>query len=127
MYRPAISPKVLRSKRAVCARPPSPASTGTNGSPPSRPSSPPTGGTHAWTRPTVPCCPLHARYRLAAVFCDPYQLHRSITTLAAAGLPIQEWPQTLGHTTQMGQTLFDLVTGRNLRLYAADDLRQQAL
>ena len=27
----------------------------------------------------------------------------------------------------MGQALFDLLNGRNLRLYAADDLRQQAL
>ena len=27
----------------------------------------------------------------------------------------------------MGQTLFDLLNGRVLRVYAADDLRQQAL
>ena len=27
----------------------------------------------------------------------------------------------------MGQTLFDLLNGRNLRLYRAEDLRQQAL
>ncbi len=39
---------------------------------------------------------LHARYRLAAILCDPYQLHRSITTLRSAGLPIQELPQTVG-------------------------------
>ena len=70
---------------------------------------------------------LHARYRLAAILCDPYQLHRSITTLRSAGLPIQELPQTVGHTTQMGQTLSDVLTGRNLRLYPADDLRRQAL
>jgi phage terminase large subunit-like protein len=58
---------------------------------------------------------------------DPYQFHRSITTLQAAGLPIQEFPQNTGNTTLMGQTLFDLLTGKNLILYPADDLRQQAL
>jgi phage terminase large subunit-like protein len=70
---------------------------------------------------------LHRHYRVAAIWCDPYQLHRSITTLQGAGLPIQEFAQTSAHTTQMGQTLFDLLNGRNLRLYAADELRQQAL
>jgi hypothetical protein len=58
---------------------------------------------------------------------DPYQFHRSITTLLAAGLPIQEFPQTTSNTTLMGQTLFDLLIGKNLVLYPADDLRQQAL
>ena len=70
---------------------------------------------------------LHRYYRVAAIWCDPYQLHRSITTLQGAGLPIQEFAQTSAHTTQMGQTLFALLNGMNVRLYAADDLRQQAL
>ena len=39
--------------------------------------------------------------------CDPHQMHRSITTLAAAGLPMQEFPQTTANTTRMGQVLFD--------------------
>jgi len=34
----------------------------------------------------------------------------------AAGLPIQEYPQTVGNTTQMGQALFDLLNGRNRSL-----------
>ncbi len=70
---------------------------------------------------------LHERYYLVEVLCDPYQLHRSITTLMEAGLSIREFPQTTGNTTLMGQTLFDLLNGRNLRLYRAEDLRQQAL
>jgi phage terminase large subunit-like protein len=70
---------------------------------------------------------LHRHYRVAAVWCDPYQLHRSITTLQAVRMPIEAFPQTSSHTTQMGQTLFDLLNGRNLRLYPAADLRQQAL
>lgn len=70
---------------------------------------------------------LHARYRVVDIVVDPYQLHRTITSLRGAGLKIREFPQTTGNTTQMGQTLFDLLNGRNLRLYPADDLRRQAL
>lgn len=58
---------------------------------------------------------------------DPYQFHRSITTLQAAGLPIREFPQNTGNTTLMGQTLFDLLNGKTLVLYPSDELRQQAL
>lgn len=70
---------------------------------------------------------LHARYAVKAMVCDPYQLHRSITTLASAGLPIQEFPQTVPNTTRMGQALFDLLNGKTLRCYPAADLRSQAL
>ncbi len=70
---------------------------------------------------------LHERYRVRAIFCDPYQLHRSIMTLKGAGLKIQEYPQTTGNVTAMGQCLYDLLVGRNLRLYPSDQLREQAL
>ncbi len=70
---------------------------------------------------------LHDRYRVTTIYCDPYQCHRSIMTLQRAGLPILEYPQTTAGTTRMGQTLFELLTGRNLRLYAADELRAHAL
>jgi hypothetical protein len=58
---------------------------------------------------------------------DPYQFHRSITTLQAAGLPLQEFAQNVPNCTLMGQTLFDLLNGKNLVLYPSDELRQQAL
>jgi len=70
---------------------------------------------------------LAQRHHLAAIYCDPFQLHRSITTLQAAGLPIREFPQTVPNTTRMGQVLFDLLNGRNIRLYPSEDLRAQAL
>jgi phage terminase large subunit-like protein len=70
---------------------------------------------------------LHARYRVRKILVDPYQLHRSITTLKAAGLPIEELPQTTANTTQMGQNLFDLLNGKNVELYPAPDLREHAL
>ncbi len=70
---------------------------------------------------------LHEHYFVQKILCDPYQLHRSITALQAAGLPIEEFPQTSANVTRMGQTLFDLLNGKNLRLYPAEDLRAQAL
>jgi hypothetical protein len=54
-------------------------------------------------------------------------MHRSITTLQAAGIPIREFAQTQADCTLMGQTLFDLLTGLNLEVYPSDELRQQAL
>jgi phage terminase large subunit-like protein len=58
---------------------------------------------------------------------DPWQAARSIQTLKAAGLPIEEFPQTTANTTRMAQTLFDVLKGRNLVLFEDDDLRQQAM
>jgi hypothetical protein len=70
---------------------------------------------------------LHARGNVQVVVCDPFQLHRSMMTLKAAGLPIREYPQTSGNVTLMAQTLFDLLNGRNLRMYPSAELREQAL
>jgi phage terminase large subunit-like protein len=70
---------------------------------------------------------LHSRYCLRKILVDPYQLHRSTMTLKAAGLPIEEYPQTTANTTQMGQTLYDLLNGKNIELYPASDLREHAL
>jgi hypothetical protein len=70
---------------------------------------------------------LHRYYRVATIWCDPYQLHRSITTLQTAGLPIQEFVQFSAHRTLMGQKLFDLLIGQALCVYVADGLRQQTL
>jgi hypothetical protein len=70
---------------------------------------------------------LHVRYTVQTVRYDPYQLHRSMTSLRNEGLPCEEYPQTTGNCTAMGQCLFDLLTGQNLRLYQSDEIRQQAL
>lgn len=66
-------------------------------------------------------------YAVTAIFVDPFQMHRSITTLGKMGAPIVEFPQTVANTTRMGQILFDLLKGRNLVLYSDSDLREQAL
>ena len=66
-------------------------------------------------------------YAVQAIYVDPFQMHRSITTLRQAGLPVQEFPQTPLNLTRMGQTLLDLLRGRNLCLYPDDELRAHAL
>lgn len=58
---------------------------------------------------------------------DPFQLHRSMTTLQAAGVPIHEFPQTVANCTRMGQTLYDVVKAGTLVLYADGELRQHIL
>jgi phage terminase large subunit-like protein len=70
---------------------------------------------------------LNDQAEVVEILADPYQMHRSITTLQAAGLPIREFSQTTANCTLMAQTLFDLLTGQNLDIYPSDELRQQAL
>ena len=70
---------------------------------------------------------LWQRFPVARIVIDPWQMVRSITTLRSAGLPVEELPQTTATTTAMGQTLFEVLSGRRVMLYQADDLRTQAL
>jgi len=67
------------------------------------------------------------KFRVGRILADPYQLHRSITTLQSAGLPIKEFPQTSANTTRMGSTLFDLLRGKNIRLYESPEMREAAM
>lgn len=69
---------------------------------------------------------LQERYQLHRVRYDPYQFHRSATTLAAKGLPMEEYPQSTPNLTAMGQNLFELVKGRNLVFYPDASLREEA-
>lgn len=68
-----------------------------------------------------------SRFSIQRVLCDPWQLARSISTLKAVGLPIEEFPQTTANTSAMGQTLWEVLTGNNITLYPDDELRAQAL
>jgi phage terminase large subunit-like protein len=65
-------------------------------------------------------------YILKQILYDPYQFHRSATTLAKKGLPMQEFPQTAGNLTEASQGLFDLVEFGNIVLYPCKDLRSEA-
>jgi phage terminase large subunit-like protein len=65
-------------------------------------------------------------YRVVEVRYDPWQLHRSATTLRQAGINMIEFPQTVPNMTDAGQALYDAVKHRTLRLYKDDELRKEA-
>jgi phage terminase large subunit-like protein len=69
----------------------------------------------------------HQRFRLQRVLADPYQLHRSVTTLKAAGIAVEGFAQTQANTSRMGGVLFELLKTGSLLLYPDAELRQQAL
>jgi phage terminase large subunit-like protein len=69
---------------------------------------------------------LHRGYSLRSVYYDPYQFHRSATTLKKKGLPMVEYPQTVPNLTEIGQNIYDLVEYENIALYACKDLRLEA-
>ena len=69
---------------------------------------------------------LNDDYPIAVILFDPYQFHRSATTLKVAGLPMEEFPQTTGNLTAMGQNLFELIKHKNIVLYEDEDLRKSA-
>ncbi len=69
---------------------------------------------------------LKDRFDVIEVRYDTYQFHRSGMSLAKEGLNMVEFPQTVANLTEMGQNLFDLIKGKNLRLYADSDMRAHA-
>jgi len=69
---------------------------------------------------------LHRGYTLVSVKYDPFQFHRSATTLKKKGLPMEEYPQTVSNLTEIGQNLFDLIEYGNMLLYPCKDIRIEA-
>jgi phage terminase large subunit-like protein len=56
-----------------------------------------------------------------------FKMHRTITTLQQAGLPIEPFPQTQPNLTLATETLYSALTNRPLRLYDAPNLRGPVL
>lgn len=65
-------------------------------------------------------------YRLERIRYDPYQFISSAQRLSKEGLLMEEFPQTSGNLTAMGQNLWELITGKNMRLYRSEEVRGQA-
>lgn len=57
---------------------------------------------------------------------DPYQLVAVAQRLTAAGLPMQEFPQTVSNLTEASTNLYELIKGRNLMAYPDADMRLSA-
>lgn len=69
---------------------------------------------------------LAQQYWVYEVRYDPMQFVRSAQTLAKAGLPLVEWPQSEERITKHSQALFDLIHGHRLVLYPDAGLRLAA-
>jgi phage terminase large subunit-like protein len=65
-------------------------------------------------------------FTIELVYYDPFQFHRSATTLGKAGIPLQEYAQSTGNLTEMGSNLYDLVDQLNIAMYPCAVLRQEA-
>jgi phage terminase large subunit-like protein len=69
---------------------------------------------------------LYRGYTLISCNFDPYQFWRSSTTLKKKGLPMSEYPQTIGNLTECGQGIYDLVEYGNIAFYPCKDMRYEA-
>ena len=67
------------------------------------------------------------RTEIAKILVDPYQMARSVQTLQAAGLPVEEYNQTQNNLTEATEALYSVLTTRWIRLYNAPDLREHVL
>ena len=63
------------------------------------------------------------RFVLRVIWYDPYQMQASAQRLAKAGMPIEEYPQTVPNLTAATSNLFDLIQSRSIALYSDAALR----
>tara|TARA_Y100001951_G_scaffold84767_1_gene74356 strand:- start:13 stop:522 length:510 start_codon:yes stop_codon:yes gene_type:complete len=68
-----------------------------------------------------------ARYRVSGISYDPFQFHRSATTLSKRGIPVIEFAQTEPNLTAASQQLYELLEYNNLLMYPSNELRKQAM
>ncbi|MGH3631809.1 MAG: terminase TerL endonuclease subunit, partial [Sciscionella sp.] len=66
---------------------------------------------------------LKRRFYVREIRFDPWQMMSVAQRLRAAGLPMVEFPQSVPNLTEASTNLFELLKGRNLRVYEDDDLR----
>jgi phage terminase large subunit-like protein len=66
---------------------------------------------------------LITRFAVRGVFYDPYQMAAVAQRLQQAGVPMREYPQTVGNLTEIGTNLYALIKARGIIAYPAADLR----
>ena len=66
---------------------------------------------------------LRRRFSVREVRFDPFQLVALAQRLTTAGLPMVEFPQSVPNLTESSTNLYEIVKGRNLRVYPDDDVR----
>jgi phage terminase large subunit-like protein len=66
---------------------------------------------------------LAARFKIQKAFYDPYQMQPVAQRLRRENIPMEEFPQSSGNLTSIGQNLYDLINGRNLVVYPDAGIR----
>ena len=66
---------------------------------------------------------LARRFSVVTVLFDPYQFVSSAQRLEGAGIPMEEYPQTLDRLTATSSYLYELIKGRNLEVYPDREMR----
>ena len=66
---------------------------------------------------------LRDRFSVRGVHYDPFQMAAVAQRLAAAGLPMKEYPQTVSNLTAMGNNLFELIQAGGIGFYPDPDIR----
>jgi Phage Terminase len=66
---------------------------------------------------------LASRFKIRKAIFDPYQMQPVAQRLRRENIPIEEFPQSVGNLTAIGQNLFDLINGRNLVAYPDAGMR----
>ena len=64
------------------------------------------------------------RFSLRAVYYDPYQMAAVAQRLLHQGVPMVEFPQSVGNLTAASQNLYELIKGQGLAVYRDDDIRR---
>jgi phage terminase large subunit-like protein len=70
---------------------------------------------------------LRRRFYVREVRYDPYQLVAVAQRLTQQGLPMAEFPQSVPNLTEASTNLYDLIKGRNLKVYPDDEIRLAVL
>lgn len=63
------------------------------------------------------------RFAVRGVHFDPYQMQAVAQRLAASGIPMREFPQTVPNLTAMGSNLYELIKGSSIEFYPDDAIR----
>jgi phage terminase large subunit-like protein len=66
---------------------------------------------------------LRDRFMVESVRYDPWQMQAVAQRLQRAGLPMEEFPQTVSNLTAASTNLYELVKGRNLAVYQDAEIR----
>jgi len=66
---------------------------------------------------------LNQKFSLRRVIFDPWQMQATAQRLRAAGIHIEEFPQSSGRLTESSQNLYELIKSGNIILYPDADIR----